>query len=82
MSILMMVFAIVLLVCSVALIAVVALQSNRGSEMTALTGRNSNASGKGQAAKREALLKRLTIVFGLVFVVAVFAMNVIVSTGI
>lgn len=78
----MMVFAIVLLVCSVALIAVVALQSNRGSEMTALTGRNSNASGKGQAAKREALLKRLTIVFGLVFVVAVFAMNVIVSTGI
>ncbi len=82
MSIPMIIFAIILLICSVALIAVVVLQSNRGSEMTALTGRNSNASGKGQSAKRETLLKRLTVVFGLVFVVAVFAMNIIVSTGI
>lgn len=81
MSISMIIFAIILLVCSVALIAIVALQSNRGSDMAALTGRNSNASGKGQAAKREALLKSLTIVFGLVFVVAVFAMNIIVSVG-
>ncbi len=82
MSIPMIIFAIILLVCSVALIAVVVLQSNRGSEMTALTGRNSNASGKGQAAKRDALLKSLTVIFGLIFVVAVFAMNIIVSTGI
>lgn len=77
----MIIFAIILLVCAVALVAVVALQSNRGSDMTALTGRNSNASGKGQAAKRENLLKSLTVIFGLIFVVAVFAMNIIVSVG-
>ena len=65
-----------------ALIAVVVLQSNRGSDMAALTGRNNNASGKGQTAKRENLLRRLTVVFGLIFVVAVFAMNIVVSTGI
>ena len=82
MSIPMIIFAIILLVCSVALVAVVVLQSNRGSEMSALTGRNSNASGKGQSAKRDALLKRLTVVFGLIFVAAVFVMNIIVSTGI
>lgn len=82
MSIPMIIFAIILLICSVALVTVVVLQSNRGSEMSAITGRNSNASGKGQSAKREMRLKRLTIVFGLIFVVAVFAMNIVVSTGI
>lgn len=82
MSIPMIIFAIILLICSVALIAVVVLQSNRGSEMSALTGRNSNASGKGQTAKRENLLRRLTVVFGLIFVVAVFVMNIIVSAGV
>lgn len=82
MSIPMIIFAIILLICSVALIAVVVLQSNRGSEMSALTGRNNNASGKGQTAKRENLLRRLTVVFGLIFVVAVFVMNIIVSAGV
>ena len=78
----MIIFAIILLICSVALIAVVVLQSNRGSEMSALTGRNNNAAGKGQTAKRENLLKSLTVIFGLIFVVCVFVMNIIVSTGI
>ena len=82
MSIPMIIFAIILLICSVALVAVVALQSNRGSEMAALTGRNNNASGKGQTAKKEGLLRRLTVVFGLIFVVCVFVMNIVVSTGI
>lgn len=81
MNALMITFAIILLVCSVALVAVVVLQTNRGSEMSALTGRNSNASGRGQSAKREMLLKRLTVVFGLIFIVAVFAMNVVVAAG-
>ncbi len=82
MSIPMIIFAIILLVCSVALIAIVTLQSNRGGDMSAVTGRNNNASGKGQAAKKDAFYKRLTIIFGLVFVVAVFVMNIVVSTGI
>lgn len=81
MSVPMIIFAIILLVCSVALVAVVVLQTNRGSEMSAITGRNSNARGKGQSAKREMLLKRLTVVFGLIFVVAVFVMNVVVAAG-
>ncbi len=73
------VFSIILLVCSVALVAVVTLQSNRGSDTSVVTGRNGNASGKGQSAKWEMFLKRLTVVFGLVFVVAVFAMNIVVA---
>lgn len=81
MSLPMIVFAFILLACSVALVAVVVLQTNRGSEMAAITGRNSNASGKGQSAKREMLLKRLTVVFGLIFVVAVFVMNVVIAAG-
>lgn len=76
------IFAFILIVCAVLLIAVVMLQTNRGSDMSALTGRNSNASGKGQSAKREMLLKQLTVIFGLVFVVAVFVMNIVISAGV
>ncbi|MBQ4322437.1 MAG: preprotein translocase subunit SecG [Clostridia bacterium] len=79
MSIPMIIFAIVLIVCSVALITVVVLQSNRGSEMAALTGRNNNASGKGASAKRDMFLKRLTVGLGLVFVVAVFVLDVVIA---
>lgn len=82
MSVPMIIFAIVLIVCSVALIAVVVLQSNRGSEMAALTGRNNNAGGKGASAKRDLLLKRLTVALGLVFVVAVFVLDLVVGSGI
>lgn len=70
------VVAIFLMVCSAALIAVVALQSNRGSEMSALTGSSRN-SGKGQGAKKELLMKRLTIILGLVFVAVVVVMNIV-----
>lgn len=82
MSVTSIVFAFVLIACAVLLIAVVMLQTNRGSDMTALTGRNSNASGKGQSAKRETRLKQLTVIFGLVFVVAVFVMNIVISAGV
>ena len=71
---LMIAFSIIVLACAIALIVVVVLQTNRGSEMTALTGRNSNASGKGQSAKRDMRLKRLTVIFGMLFLVAVFVM--------
>ena len=79
MSTAMILFAIVLVVLSVALTVVIVLQSNRGSEMSALTGRNSNAAGRGQSAKKEMLLKRLTVVFGLLFVVAVFVMDIVIA---
>ncbi len=82
MSIPMIIFAVILLVCSIALVAVVTLQSNRGGDMSAVTGRNSNAGGKGQAAKKDAMMKRLTVIFGLIFVVAVFVMNIVETTGI
>jgi len=80
MSVPMIIFAIVLLICSVALIAVVLLQSNRGSEMAALTGRSSGMA-KGQSAKRDMLMKRLTVALGLVFVVAVFVLDVVIGIG-
>lgn len=73
--------AILLVVCSVALIVVVALQHNRGGGMSALTGNNGNNSGKGQGAKREFMLKQLTVIFGLLFIVVVFALNIVVSVG-
>ena len=79
MNILMIIFGIVLMLCAAALIVVVVLQTNRGSEMSAITGHNSNASGKGQSAKRELLLKRLTVVLGMVFIVAVLVMNLVVN---
>ena len=79
MNFLMILFASILLLCSIALITVVVLQFNRGSGMSALTGGNNNASGKGQAAKRDLRLKRLTIALGLVFVVAVLAMNLVIT---
>lgn len=82
MSVPMIIFAIILIVCSIALITVVVLQSNRGSEMAALTGRNNNAAGKGASAKRDLLMKRLTVALGLFFVVAVFALDLVVGSGI
>lgn len=79
MSTAMILFAIVLVVLSVALTVVIVLQSNRGSEMSALTGRNNNAAGRGQSAKKEMFLKRMTVVLGLLFVVAVFVMDIVVA---
>lgn len=81
MSFLAILFSILLIVCSVAVTVVVVLQSDRGSGMSAITGNSGNRGGKGQSAKREMLMKRLTIVFGFVFVVAVVVMNVIELSG-
>lgn len=74
-----LIICIFILVCSVALIAVVVMQTNRGSDMAAITGRNSNASGKGQSAKKDMLLKRLTIALGMLFVVSVFVMDLFIG---
>ncbi len=82
MSLASIIFAFILIACSAALVTVVVLQSNRGSGMSALTGGNNNASGKGQSAKRDLTYKRLTIALGLVFVVAVFVMNIVISVGV
>ena len=76
-----MFFAILLIVCAIALVVVVVLQTNRGSEMSALTGRNSNAAGRGQSAKKEMLFKRLTIGLGIVFMVLAFILNILIAQG-
>lgn len=77
MNIAQIIVAAFLMVCCIGLIVVVMLQSNRGGEMSAITGRSGNHSGRGQAAKREAFLKRLTGIFGILFVVSVIVMNLL-----
>ena len=78
----MRVVSIILMICSIALIAIVTVQSNRGGDMSAITGSNRNSSGKGQAAGKEMKLKRATIISGIVFVVVVVVMNVVELSGI
>ena len=77
MSVWEIIIAIALLVSGVALVVVVMLQSNRGSEMTALTGGSRGGNGRGQSAKKEMFMKRLTIVLGIVFFVLAVVMGIV-----
>lgn len=71
------VFSIILLVCSVALVLIILFQAGRDASMSgAITGGGSNFYSKNKRATREEIMKRLTVIVSIVFMVSVFLLNI------
>lgn len=77
MSTLTIVFSIMLLVCAVALVLIILFQAGRDASMSgAITGGSSNFYSKNKRATREELMKRLTVIVSIIFMVIVFLLNI------
>lgn len=73
--------SIVLIVLSVLLVAVILFQSNRSANMSgAVAGAgasNNNFFGKNKGMTREMVMKRLTVVFSILFILVVLVLNIL-----
>lgn len=71
------VFSIILLVCSLALVLIILFQTGRDASMSgAITGNSSNFYSKNKRATREEFMKRCTVIISIVFMVIVFLINI------
>lgn len=81
MNIMIIALSIALIVFSVILVAVILFQSNRSANMSgAVAGAgasNNNFYGKNKGMTREMLMKRLTVVFSILFVLIVLVLNIL-----
>ena len=73
-----LVLTLVLMICSVALIAIILFQSGRTAGASAITGGAGNFLSKNKAQTKDLLFKRLTVILSIVFIVAVVIVNLIV----
>ena len=77
MSTVSIVFSIILLVCSVALVLIILFQAGRDASMSgAITGGSSNFYCKTNSPSREEIMKRLTVIISIIFMVVVFLLNI------
>ena len=77
MSAVSIVFSIILLVCSVALVLIILFQAGRDASMSgAITGGSSNFYSKNKRATREEIMKRLTVIVSIICMVVVFLLNI------
>lgn len=77
-----LIFSIAIIVLSVLMIVVVAAQTKRGEGMGgAVTGQNNFGNGARKDGK-DVFLKRITIIFGILFIVAVVVFDILLSTGV
>lgn len=72
-----LILTLVLMFCSIALIAIILFQSGRNAGASAVTGSAGNFYSKNKSQSNELRLKRLTVVISIVFMVAVVIVNVI-----
>ena len=79
MDTLMLVLSIIIILCSILLIAIILFQKGRDPGMSgAVTGSSSgNFYNKNRSATREEMLKRATVVASIVFIVAILVLNII-----
>ena len=77
-----LIFSIVLLVISVAMIIIVAVQSKRGEGMGGAVTGNNNAGNLQRKDGKDEFFKKLTIVFGIVLVVVVLVFDILLARGI
>lgn len=77
MSVPAIVFSIILLVCSLALVLIILFQSGRDASMSsAVTGSSSNFYSKNKRATKEEFMKRCTVIISIIFMVIVFLINI------
>ncbi|MBE6890969.1 MAG: preprotein translocase subunit SecG [Ruminococcaceae bacterium] len=72
-----LVLTLILMVCSVALIAIILFQSGRTAGASAITGGAGNFLSKNKAQTKDLLLKRLTVIVSIVFIVAIVIVGII-----
>ena len=72
-----LVLTLILMFCSIALIAIILFQSGRTAGASAVTGGAGNFLSKNKAQTKDLLYKRLTVIISIVFIVAVVIVNII-----
>ena len=72
-----LVLTLVLMLFSIALIAIILFQSGRSANASAVTGGAGNFLSKNKAQTKDLLFKRLTVIISIVFIVAVVIVNII-----
>ena len=72
-----LVLTLVLMLCSIALVAIILFQSGRSANASAVTGGAGNFLSKNKAQTKDLLFKRLTVIISIVFIVAVIIVNII-----
>lgn len=77
MSPIVLILTLLLMLCSVALIAIILFQSGRSANASAITGSAGNFYSKNKAQTNEIRMKRITVIFSIVFIVAVLLVNII-----
>lgn len=76
-----LVLSILLIVCALALLIVVMLQTERGRGMSGAVAGSSSSSnyyGKNKGMTKEALMKRITIILSIIFMVAVIVVDLLI----
>ena len=76
------IFSIAIVVLCVLLVVIVAVQTNRGEGMGGAVTGKSNFYNNSKKDGKDAFLKRLTIIVGILFVVLVAVVDVLVARGI
>lgn len=76
------IFSIAIVVLSVLLVVIVAAQTNRGEGLGGAVTGQSNFYNNSKKDGKDAFLKKLTIIIGIIFVVLVAVVDVLVARGI
>ena len=77
MNTIVLVLTLVLMACSIALIAIILFQSGRSANAGAVTGAAGNYMSKNKTSSNDLKMKTMTVVFSIVFIVAVVIVNII-----
>lgn len=72
-----LVLTLILMLCSIALIAIILFQSGRTAGANAVTGGAGNFLSKNKAQTKDIFLKRLTVIVSIVFIVAIVIVGII-----
>ncbi|MBQ2882043.1 MAG: preprotein translocase subunit SecG [Clostridia bacterium] len=77
MSPIVLVLTLILMVCSIALVAIILFQSGRSANAGAITGAAGNYMSKNKTSSNELKMKTMTVVVSIIFIVAVVIVNII-----
>ena len=71
-----LILTIILMLCCIALIAIILFQAGRTANASAVSGSMGNFMGKNKGAEKELFLQRATIICSIVFAVIVVVVNI------
>ncbi len=77
MSPIVLVLTLILMACSIALVAIILFQSGRSANAGAITGASGNYMSKNKTSSNELKMKTMTVVVSIIFIVTVVIVNII-----